>query len=137
MAATILSPLVFIGTYTGDRAKGVYCYRFDGETGALEYVDSFAVGPNPSFLELHPHAHVLYVVNEAMTWEGQAAGGVTACTYHPFTGRVTLLNSQSSAGTGPATWPWIPAAVSPWWPITWAAASAPCPSPPAAPGAGQ
>ena len=101
MAATIPSPLVFVGTYTNGRKKGVYCYRFGSETGALEFVDSFDVGPNPSFLALHPTGRFLYAVNEVDELAGQPGGGVTACAYHPSTGHLRVLNTQSSVGTGP------------------------------------
>jgi 6-phosphogluconolactonase len=59
------------------------------------------VGPNPSFLALHPTDRFLYAVNEVNELDGQAGGGVTACAYHPFTGRLSVLNTQSSLGTGP------------------------------------
>ena len=30
------SSLVYIGTYTGPKSKGIYAYRLDGKSGALE-----------------------------------------------------------------------------------------------------
>lgn len=88
-----LSPIVFIGTYTGRNSKGIYAYRFASSTGKLV---STGIGEtsNPSFLAVHPNSHFLYAANENNN------GMVSAFRMNPD-GPLTLLNSVSSKGGGP------------------------------------
>lgn len=93
--------LVYIGTYTRTTSKGIYVYRFDPSSGALEYVSEAAGLSNPSFVALHPSGRYLYSVNELGQFEGKPSGGVSAFAIDPATGGLTLLNQQPSVGTGP------------------------------------
>ena len=57
--------LLYVGAYTEDkRADGVYLVRMNAGSGELQLVGSANVGPNPSFLAIHPNGRVLYAVNE-------------------------------------------------------------------------
>ncbi len=87
---------VYVGTYTQKGSKGIYVYRFDPETGALELTGVAEGVENPSFLAIHPNRRFLYAVNEQ--WP---EGAVSAFALDPATGALTFLNKQSSHGSSP------------------------------------
>jgi 6-phosphogluconolactonase len=60
-----------------------------------------AATSNPSFLALHPSGQWLYAVNEDDSYDGQKSGAVSAFAIDRATGRLTLLNQQSSRGAAP------------------------------------
>ena len=93
--------LVYIGTYTRGESKGIYVYRLDMATGALESTGMTGEARNPSFLAIHPERNLLYCVSELPQMEGRPGGGVSAFSMDPETGGLTFLNQQSSEGAGP------------------------------------
>jgi 6-phosphogluconolactonase len=93
--------MVYIGTYTGAKARGIYLSRFDATTGRLAPAELATESENPSFLALHPTRPLLYAVNEIGTFEGESAGSVSAFAVEAATGRLTLINRSSSKGGGP------------------------------------
>jgi 6-phosphogluconolactonase len=93
--------LVYIGTYTGPQSKGIYVSRFDARTGSLSSPELAAETKNPTFLALHPNRRFLYAVAELSSFGGQPGGAVSAFSIDAKTGRLTLLNQQSSCGAGP------------------------------------
>lgn len=101
--ATPTSPelLVFIGTYTRGRSEGIYVYRMDTATGALEYVSKATGVDNPSFLALHPSQRYLYCVNETGGPDGKPGGAVSAFALDLGTGTLKYLDQQPSHGTQP------------------------------------
>ena len=96
------STLVYIGTYTGAKSKGIYVSRLDLSTGTLSAPVLAAESANPSFLAVHPARDFLYAVNEIGTYEGKPAGSVSAFAINRETGALSALNRQSSMGGGPA-----------------------------------
>jgi len=94
--------LVYIGTYTGPKSKGIYVSRMNPATGQLTPPELAAEIGSPSFLAVHPTRDLLYSVNEVNTFQGKPAGGVSAFSIDRATGNLTLLNQESSAGAGPA-----------------------------------
>src|SRR5688572_28659629 len=52
--------LVYVGTYTGAKSKGIHAFRFNQATGALAPVGLVAETPSPSWLALHPSGKFLY-----------------------------------------------------------------------------
>lgn len=99
-AAAAASNLVYIGTYTGTKSKGIYQASFNPATGELTPPVLAAEERNPSFLALHPTLPVLYAVAEVDTFNGGRSGAVAA--YRRETdGKLSLLNRQPSGGTGP------------------------------------
>jgi 6-phosphogluconolactonase len=94
--------LVYVGTYTGEKSKGIYLTRMNAATGQLTPPELAAEIPSPSFLAVHPTRHLLYSVNEVNTFGGKPAGGVSAFAIDRATGKLTLLNQESSGGAGPA-----------------------------------
>jgi 6-phosphogluconolactonase len=93
--------LVYVGTRTAAESEGIYVYSLDGETGALKPVTEFTGIDNPTYLTLHPQGDYLYAVNEVSDFEEREAGGVTTFALDPETGKLDMLNQQSSEGPGP------------------------------------
>jgi 6-phosphogluconolactonase len=96
------SLLVYFGTYTSAKSQGVYVARLDLATGALTEPTLAAGIVSPSFLAVHPKRTFLYAVNEVSNFDGGVTGAVSAFRIDRATGRLTLLNQQSSGGAGPA-----------------------------------
>lgn len=96
--------LVYFGTYTRRESKGIYVYEMDLKTGTLTPLGTNALAAesvNPSFLTIHPDGRRLYAVNEIGNYEGKKAGAVSAFSIDPETGKLKLINQQSSKGGGP------------------------------------
>jgi 6-phosphogluconolactonase len=99
--------LVYVGTYTGPKSQGIYVSRFDAASGTLSAPSLAAETLNPTFLAVHPSLStlysaerpVLYAANE--TGRGAQGGTIAAFALDRQTGQLTLLNSQSSRGSGP------------------------------------
>jgi 6-phosphogluconolactonase len=91
---------VYFGTYTGAKSKGIYASRMsdDGKISAPELVAETA---SPSYLAVHPNNKFLYAIGEVDKFKDQKAGAVSAYAIDGKTGKLTLLNRQSSGGTGP------------------------------------
>jgi 6-phosphogluconolactonase len=93
--------LVYFGTYTGAKSKGIYVSRFDPATGRLSAPELAAETRNPSFLAVHPGGHFLYAVGEVNSAGGKPGGIVSAFSLDRQTGKLTPLNQQASGGGGP------------------------------------
>jgi len=94
--------LVYFGTYTGEKSKGIYVSHMNPATGQLTPPELAAEAASPSFLAVHPTRPFLYSVNEVNTTGGKPGGGVSAFSIDRNTGKLTLLNQESSMGAGPA-----------------------------------
>ena len=94
--------LVYFGTYTGAKSKGIYVSRLDVVTGTLSAPQLAAEARNPSFLAVRSQGDYLYAVNEIDTFGGKPAGSVSAFAINKVTGILTPLNQARSAGAGPA-----------------------------------
>jgi len=92
--------LVYIGTYTGPKSKGIYVYRLDLGSGVLTPLGLAAEVESPSFLAVHPNHRFLYAVSETGAFAGKKSGAVSAFDIHGD-GKLTLLNQQPSGGKGP------------------------------------
>jgi 6-phosphogluconolactonase len=91
---------LYIGGYTIEagrepRREGVFLCHLDANSGRLEQVAGFDVGPNPSFLAFSPDHRCLYVVNEL------AQGEVSAFTLDAEDGSLARINSQAVEGADP------------------------------------
>jgi 6-phosphogluconolactonase len=87
--------LVYFGTYTDGRSKGIYVSVLDTASGRLSAPELAVETVNPSFLAVHPTGRFLFSVNEV------EAGSVSAFAIDASTGRLTLLDQSSSMGSGP------------------------------------
>ena len=92
--------MVYIGTYTHGKSKGIYNGRLDLATGKLT-IDGVTPTVDPSFLAIDPSRRFLYAVNETDHFEGKKGGGVSAFAIDPKSGALTALDRQSSEGTAP------------------------------------
>jgi 6-phosphogluconolactonase (cycloisomerase 2 family) len=70
--------------------------------GALQKLDVFANAANPSCLAINPAGTHLYSANESSAFQGTESGSVSAYSISRPGGRLTLLNTVSSEGAGPA-----------------------------------
>lgn len=94
--------LVYVGTYTDKGSKGIYAYRFDPATGAIDSIGLATETANPSFLAVDPNYKYLYAVNEIDNFQGEHAGAVSAYTIDRDTGKLSFLQQVSSFGADPA-----------------------------------
>jgi 6-phosphogluconolactonase len=92
---------VYIGTYTGEKSKGIYVSRLDPATGRLGAPALAAETISPSFLAIHPNQGFLYAANEVDDFKSKKSGAVSAFAIDARTGRLGLLNQQPSGGDGP------------------------------------
>ena len=86
---------MLVGTYTSGSSAGIYVYRFDQETGTMEYI-SEAKAVNPSYLAVSTDERFVYSVGES----GREAV-VYAFSFDKSAGQLTLLNSQPTNGAAP------------------------------------
>jgi 6-phosphogluconolactonase len=93
--------MLFVGTGTNTGSKGIYAYRFDSSSGELKPLGLAAEAPSPSFLALSPDKQFLFAVNEIDTYQGAKTGAVSSYTLDKATGKLTLINTVASGGSGP------------------------------------
>jgi 6-phosphogluconolactonase len=93
--------LVYFGTYTGEKSKGIYVSKFDSTTGKLNAPELAAEITNPTFLAVAPGGNFLYAVSEVDQIGGKPAGGVNAFALDAKSGKLTPLNRQFSGSGGP------------------------------------
>jgi 6-phosphogluconolactonase len=102
MASSRGETLVYVGTYTRmGKSEGIYVYRFDPETGALDYRSKATGIHDPSFLDIHPTGKWLYSVCRPGAAEFGGNGAVSAFAIDPETGELAFLNRASCQGPGP------------------------------------
>jgi 6-phosphogluconolactonase len=94
-AASAGSVLLYAGSYTDGTSKGIYAFRFDTASGALQPLGLAAATPEPAHLWIAPNGKTLYAVN----W--QIPGGVSAFHIDPKAGALTFLNRVGSNGDKP------------------------------------
>ena len=104
------SLLAYVGTYSSPEGpegskgngKGIYVFQVDAASGKLTEREVIANAANPSCLALDPSHTYLYSANETSTFQGTNSGSVSAYRIDRATGHLTLLNTVSSEGAGPA-----------------------------------
>lgn len=102
--------LVYVGSYSSPQGpegavghgQGIYLLEMDPATGALRQRDVFPNNANPAWLAFDPSRTHLYSANEISNYQGAASGSVSAYSIDRTTGGLTLLNTISSEGAGPA-----------------------------------
>jgi 6-phosphogluconolactonase len=104
--------LVYVGTYTAPihfgtgkvlhgKGEGIYTFRLDPASGALEPVGKTTGVANPSYLAFDATQRFLYAVNELKTYQDKPTGTVSAFAVDPATAELRLLNRQPTHGTDP------------------------------------
>jgi len=102
--------LAFVGTYTSPqgpegsrgRGQGIYVFEMNPSSGVLTRREIIPNDVNPSCLAFQPSGGHLYSANEISNFSGGTAGSVSAYAVDRATGHLTLLNTVSSEGAGPA-----------------------------------
>lgn len=82
--------------------EGIYVFEMDPATGALSLREIVHNSSNPSWLALSPSKTHLYASNETQTFQSASTGSVSAYAIDGASGHLTLLNTVSSEGAGPA-----------------------------------
>ena len=101
-AADPVQVRLYIGTYTGEKSKGIYTSVLDLQSGKLSPAELAVEVKNPSFLAVHPTDRtLLYAVSEVDDAGGKPTGAVVALRRDPATNRLTQLNAEASGGGGP------------------------------------
>ncbi len=93
--------LVYVGTYSNTKSKGIYACRMDLATGALTPLGLEAETPNPTFLAIDSRHQRLYAVNEIGRYEGKPAGSIEAFSIDAGSGKLTSMGRHTSIGSGP------------------------------------
>ncbi|WP_157898970.1 lactonase family protein [Luteitalea pratensis] len=93
---------VYFGTYTGEKSQGIYRARLDLAAGTVSEPELAATVTSPSFLALDPARRHLYAANEMGKFGDKPTGAVSGFAIDRATGALTLLNQESSGGSGPA-----------------------------------
>lgn len=93
--------IIYIGTYTGKTSEGIYVYKMDMNTGALERLHVIGNIENPSFLTIDSRNEFLYSVHELNNYQGQRTGAIRSFKIDPDTWNLTLLSEQPSFGEHP------------------------------------
>ncbi len=100
-AAPSATQRVYIGTYTGPKSKGIQLIRLDNASGAISTPELAGETESPSSVAISPDGRFLYSCNETVNTDGKGAGGVSAFSLDPASGKLTFLNQQTSGGGGP------------------------------------
>ncbi len=108
--------MAYVGTYTSPlenmrktqvdlppgNGRGIHLFEVDRATGKLTPAGIYEMGTSPSALAFDESRTHLYSANETERIGESEAGSVSAFAIDPETGDLTLLNSVSSGGKGPA-----------------------------------
>jgi 6-phosphogluconolactonase len=92
---------VYISTYTEHGRDRIFLAELDPSTGDLRLVMIAAATKKSSFLALHPSHRYLYSTCEVDDYQNSKGGAVSAFKIDVATGKLMLLNHQSSGGEGP------------------------------------
>ncbi|TRX10734.1 lactonase family protein [Flavobacterium gawalongense] len=88
---------LLIGTYTNScESKGIYTYDFDTNTGGFNLKSATENIVNPSYLTVSKNNNYVYSVNE-----NGPESTVSSFGYNPSSGKLSLINKQSSKGADP------------------------------------
>jgi 6-phosphogluconolactonase len=102
--------LLYVGTYSSPdgpegskgNGQGIYLFAMDAATGKLTRRDLFLNDANPSWLALDRTGTHLYSANEISNYQGTKSGSVSSYSVDRSNGHLTLINTVSSEGAGPA-----------------------------------
>jgi 6-phosphogluconolactonase len=97
--------LAYVGTYSSrggqNRGQGIHVFELNTSSGALTAKETVRSESNPTWLAFNRNYTHLYSANE-LADPSTGSGSVSAYTVDRATGLLTLLNSVSSEGAGPA-----------------------------------
>jgi 6-phosphogluconolactonase len=98
--------LVYIGTHTGEKSKGIYVFRL--QSAGTEVFQNVTLVPlglaaeavSPTYFEIDLKKRRLFTVNEIDQFNGKPTGAVSAFAIDSA-GKLTLLNQRASMGPRP------------------------------------
>ena len=93
--------IVYIGTYSGTKSRGIYAGRLNAVAGTLNPLTLVAEMADPTFLAIHPNHRLLYAVGVKSGLDNKTSGVVSAFDVDRATGNLAFLNQQASGGGGP------------------------------------
>ena len=91
-------PVLFITSFAGGDEGGIQAYQFDIATGQLKPKHRTTGVENPFFIAISPDKRFLYSIH-AKSFGGKDPEEVAAYALDGRSGKMTLLNRQSSRGT--------------------------------------
>lgn len=108
--------MAYVGTYSSPlknvlktqvdlppgNGKGIHLFTVDRNTGAMTPAGVVEMGTSPSCLAFNREKTVLYSANETERLGKEEAGSVSAFAVDGKDGKLTLINTVSSGGKGPA-----------------------------------
>jgi 6-phosphogluconolactonase len=102
--------LAIAGTYSSPqgpegsagRGHGIYIFEMNSQSGLLTQREVIPNDSNPAWLALTPSGEHLYSANEVTNFGERGTGSVGAYAVDRASGHLTLLNTVSSEGAGPA-----------------------------------
>jgi 6-phosphogluconolactonase len=94
--------LVFFGTHSVGSQKGISVAHFNSKTGILTKPKLVAESPAPAYFILHPNGKFLYTCNSNDFSKKCTGETITAYSINKKTGKLTLINKQSSGGADPS-----------------------------------
>lgn len=92
-------PLVFISAFAKGDEGAIYAYELDPETGKLNEIERTSDVEHPFFLAVSPDNQYLYSIHAPGKFSGKDNEFVSAFKLEGRTGKMKLLNRQSSQGT--------------------------------------
>jgi 6-phosphogluconolactonase len=102
LVGTYTEPIVFgTGKVVEGKGEGIYAFRVDESSGALQAVGATAGVANPSYLAPDATGRFLYAVNELKVFGGRPSGTVSAFAIGPADATLRALNTQLTHGTDP------------------------------------
>jgi 6-phosphogluconolactonase len=94
--------LVFFGTHSVGPQKGISVAHFNSKTGTLTKPKLAAEAPAPAYFIIHPNGKFLYTCNSNDFSKKCTGETITAYSINKKTGKLTLINKQSSGGADPS-----------------------------------
>lgn len=92
---------LYIGTLASGASQGIYQAELDSKSGELQLIGVAGNIENASFLAIHPNLRCLYAACEVDQYANSKGGAVAAFHIDAATGKLALINHQSSAGALP------------------------------------
>jgi 6-phosphogluconolactonase len=93
--------LVYVGSYSQARGRGIHAFRFDAVAGRLSSMGLATEAVNPTFVTASADGRFLYATKEVARHEGRKGGAVKAFAIDRRTGKLRFLNEVASGGTVP------------------------------------
>lgn len=92
---------LYVGTYTKGKSEGIYLCRFMPGSGELRLIGLASPAQNPSFLVASARSARVYAVHEQPMFGTTPGGSLSAYEIDSASGRLHIMNTQSSGGADP------------------------------------